>query len=139
MTVTAATANELLVSKPPLVSVLSNRGSSGATTLTLSSTSTSFPGSSKIVDAVSCDAFTTDSKGNLPITISNGMPRVLIEDAKKGSNVCPGGTQDVNVKSGGKRRFKFNQDRNCKFGMKGDFQTMAVVLGSVVMLINSLC
>lgn len=44
-----------------------------------------------IIDAISCEKLTTASNGTLAVTLTNGLPRVLIEDSKKGS-VCSNST-----------------------------------------------
>ena len=92
ITIVTISSNELLIVKGPLVSVLSNRGSTSSTTLTLSAGSTKLPKSTAVVDTITCEAYTTDSKGNLKVTISNGLPRVFLQKSMLGSKVCPNGT-----------------------------------------------
>ncbi|ORX38512.1 glycoside hydrolase superfamily [Kockovaella imperatae] len=97
MSVSALSDNEILIVKGSLVSVLSNRGSSGSTALVLPSKSTSFPPSAHVVDAVSCDSMTTDQDGDLNLPITNGLPRVLLLAEHQGPKVCPGGTNELST------------------------------------------
>ena len=104
MTVTALGGQEVLISKSPLVTVLSNRGdgqSSGD--LNLPATTTNWGGKTTVIDAISCKTFTTEDSGDLSIMIENGLPRMLIEDAKKG-DVCNGGETGGDT-GGAARRF----------------------------------
>lgn len=93
MNVSSLSSTELLISKPPLISVLSNRGaaSSTSTNLTIPSSSSSWSSGTTVIDAVSCNTFTVGSDGSLSIGITNGQPRVLIDNSKKGS-LCSAST-----------------------------------------------
>ncbi|KAK0618605.1 glycoside hydrolase superfamily [Bombardia bombarda] len=73
-----------------VVGVFTNVGSSSSATVTLSSSSTGFTPSQPLIDIVSCTAFTTDSSGNIAITLTGGLPRVLYPTARLyGSSICP--------------------------------------------------
>lgn len=88
MNLTGMTANELLVAKPPLISLLSNRGSSSSSEdITIPVSQTQWAPNTAIIDAVSCNTFTTNAGGDLVVKIENGQPRVFIADAQKGK-VC---------------------------------------------------
>ena len=85
-------SNELLVSSPPLVSILSNRGvsSSSSGNLTVPSSS-AWSKNTDVIDLISCSSFLTEKSGNLTIDIQGGMPRILIASINKGG-LCPNST-----------------------------------------------
>jgi len=88
MSLTGMTSNEVLIAKPPLISLLSNRGSSASSPdITIPVASTQWAPNTAIIDAISCNTFTTNAGGDLVLKVENGLPRVLIEDSKKGK-VC---------------------------------------------------
>ena len=95
MNISTLSANTLLISKPPLISLLTNQGSSSSTgsQLAVPASSSNWTAKTGIVDILTCTAYTTDSSGNLQITMQqDGTPRVLIASAQKGSlcsNVSP--------------------------------------------------
>lgn len=93
MTVTSLDRDVVMVSKSPLVSIMTNRGSSGAsTTYNIPQNVSGWGNNVPILDAVSCTQFNTASNGALSMAIEGGMPRVLIEASKKGS-LCTASTQ----------------------------------------------
>jgi alpha-amylase len=73
-----------------LISVFTNKGaSSGTSTLTLASTETGFNASQALIEVTGCTSYTTDSSGNLAVTITNGLPNVFYPAyLLKGSGVC---------------------------------------------------
>lgn len=88
MNLTGMTSNELLIAKGPLISLLSNRGADASSPdITIPVAQTKWASNSAVIDAVSCNTFTTNAGGDLVIKIENGLPRVLIADAQKGK-VC---------------------------------------------------
>jgi alpha-amylase len=93
MTVTSLDADVVMVSKSPLVSIMTNRGSSGAQdTYNIPQNASGWGNNVAILDVVSCTEYETASNGALSMSIEGGMPRVLIESSKKG-NVCAASTQ----------------------------------------------
>ncbi|WWD19067.1 hypothetical protein CI109_103525 [Kwoniella shandongensis] len=91
-TVSTLSSTALLVNKSPLISVLSTTGSSASdASVTIPSSSSGWAKGTKVIDAVSCNELTTDDSGNLAVTVSKGLPVVLIESSKKGG-VCANGT-----------------------------------------------
>lgn len=72
-----------------IVGVYSNVGSSGSTTVTLEAADTGFTASQALTDVMSCTSFTTDSSGDLSVSISGGVPRVFYPtSALSGSGLC---------------------------------------------------
>ncbi|KAF2168578.1 glycoside hydrolase family 13 protein [Zasmidium cellare ATCC 36951] len=73
-----------------VVSVFTNRGASAKTaTLTLGATNSGFVKYQSVMDVVACKSFTTDSKGNLGVTITSGLPQVFYPtSALKRSGIC---------------------------------------------------
>lgn len=82
--VVSTSDNEIVLWKSPVLSVLSNRGSGGSTTLT---TPTSFGANVDLVEAFSCNTTKTDAEGNLQVNVVNGMPSAFIPASSKG-NLC---------------------------------------------------
>lgn len=72
------------------VGVFTNKGaSSSAYTLTLNSANTGFTANQAVIEVLSCTAYTADSSGNVVITMSGGLPRVLYPSANlSGSGIC---------------------------------------------------
>jgi len=90
MSVTVPTADDMLIVKGPLVSVLTNVGSGAANhTFKIDAAASGMAANTQILDVVQCESFTTDGSGNLDITLSDGMPRVMMAQADAG-NVCDG-------------------------------------------------
>jgi alpha-amylase len=125
MNITAMFENELLIAKPPLFSLLSNRGSSGSTNTTISSSSSGWPAQTTIIDAITCNTYTTDSSGNLAVSITGGMPLVLLDQSKKG-NLCDG---KVKTGTGGTS----GAAASVKLGLIGWVAGLLVVGGSMLL------
>ncbi|KAK4683535.1 alpha-amylase, partial [Tremellales sp. Uapishka_1] len=99
MNVSALSSSELLITKSPLISVLSNAGSSAAnTSVTIPSASSGWAANTALTDAVSCESLTTDKSGDLALTITSGLPRVLIETSQKGT-LCTDATSTTSSSS----------------------------------------
>lgn len=96
--VLTSTSTEIVISKAPLLSVLSNRGvSSGNNSITVNNAG--FGNSANLVELVSCTKATTDGSGNLQTTVSNGAPLIFIPAANTGS-LCPNLASTSSGKSG---------------------------------------
>lgn len=105
MTLTSLSAKDLLISKGPLISILTSRGSSGASnSINIPQSSSGWGNNVQILDALTCNTFNTASNGALSVPIESGMPRVLIESSKKG-NLCAA-VSGGNSKSGAGRRIE---------------------------------
>jgi alpha-amylase len=67
------------VSKPPMLAVLSNTGSSGSVTYEISGSDSRYPPSTVLVDVFSsCRTTKTDITGAVSSTISNGHPSACL-------------------------------------------------------------
>lgn len=76
-----------------VIGVFTNKGSSGSSSLTLTTSMTGFTASQSVVDVMSCTTFTTDSSGSLGVTLSGGIPRVFYPSARlSGSGICGSGS-----------------------------------------------
>jgi alpha-amylase len=73
-----------------IIGVFTNLGASGSSyTLTLTSAQTGFTASQALIEVMSCTAYTTDSSGNLAVSMASGLPRVFYPRAQlTGSGVC---------------------------------------------------
>jgi len=101
MSVTVPTADDMLIVKGPLVSVLTNVGAGAANhTFNIDSAASGLAANTQVLDVVQCESFTTDGSGNLDITLSDGMPRVMMAQADAG-NVCDGYVKPTTGGSGG--------------------------------------
>ncbi|WWC90710.1 uncharacterized protein L201_005647 [Kwoniella dendrophila CBS 6074] len=88
MNVSSLSSSSILIAKQPLISVLSNSGSSASdSSLSIPASTSGWSSNTKVIDAISCETLTTDGSGNLAVTIKQGLPRVFIADSQKGS-VC---------------------------------------------------
>ncbi|TVY38919.1 Alpha-amylase A type [Lachnellula occidentalis] len=73
----------------PMISVFTNKGASGSSSITLSSTDTGFNSSQALVEVMGCTDATTDSSGNLAVTLTNGLPGVFFpKSLLTGSGIC---------------------------------------------------
>jgi alpha-amylase len=74
-----------------VIGIFTNKGSSGSSSFTLSSSASGFTAGQSVTDILSCTSYTTDSSGNVAISINAGTPRVLYPTAKlTGSGLCSG-------------------------------------------------
>ncbi|KAF9011502.1 glycoside hydrolase [Hymenopellis radicata] len=79
----------LAISKPPLLTLLTNAGSSGSASWSIPSSASLFSKGDTVVDVVSCNTYTVDSSsGDLSITASSGLPKVIVPKSKLDGSVC---------------------------------------------------
>ncbi|TVY22327.1 Alpha-amylase A type-3 [Lachnellula hyalina] len=72
-----------------MISAFTNTGASGSSSFTLSSTETGFNSSQALIEVMSCTAVTTDSSGNLAVTLTSGLPGVYFpKSLLTGSGIC---------------------------------------------------
>lgn len=73
-----------------VIGVFSNLGANGASyTLTLPSSDTGFTASQSVYEIGSCTLYTTDSSGNLAVSMASGLPRIFYPTAQlQGSGIC---------------------------------------------------
>lgn len=80
----------LAMRKGKMVTVLSNKGASGASyTLTLAS---GYSSGTQVTELLTCDTLTTDGSGNLAVPMANGQPRIYYPSASIGS-LCGGNSK----------------------------------------------
>ncbi|KAJ3738716.1 alpha-amylase [Lentinula detonsa] len=99
----------LAISKPPMLTLLSNGGNSSNATWNIPSSTGLYGGNKTLVDVLTCDTVTTGSDGSLNLTASNGLPKVLMpSEAFNGSgSLCTIGAESPSslpVKSNGSFR-----------------------------------
>ncbi|KAJ3847881.1 glycoside hydrolase family 13 protein [Lentinula lateritia] len=74
-----ASANSTLaISKPPLLALLTNGGSSSTESWSIPSSAGLYNANETLVDVLTCDTVITGSDGNLSVTTSQGLPKVLM-------------------------------------------------------------
>jgi len=74
-----------------VIGIFTNKGSSGSSSFTLSSSASGFSAGQSVTDILSCTAYTADSSGNIAISVNAGAPRVLYPTSKlTGSGLCSG-------------------------------------------------
>ena len=73
-----------------IISVFSNKGTNGNSyTLSLPSSGTGFASGQTVIEVLSCTSYSTDSSGNLAVSMSGGLPRVFYPAAQlSGSGIC---------------------------------------------------
>nr|AOR81607.1 alpha-amylase [Phaffia rhodozyma] len=91
-------ANEIVISKPPMLAILSNRGSSGSGSVTVPSNA-SLPEAAEVVDILTCTSWRTDKNGASVVSVSNGQPQVILPLANIGT-LCPGGVTASTITAG---------------------------------------
>ncbi|KAL7422765.1 hypothetical protein Q5752_002059 [Cryptotrichosporon argae] len=85
MALSNPTSSTLLIAKPPLISVLTNAGSSASNqSVTIDASTSGWAAGTTVIDAVGCGTYTTDSSGNLALEVGS-MPLVLINNSEKGT------------------------------------------------------
>jgi hypothetical protein len=72
----ASVASVLVLSKYPLLSLLTNRGSSGSN-LAMTITTT-YPAGSTVVDVIACAKVTVSSAKKITVTVTKGAPKVRL-------------------------------------------------------------
>ncbi|GJE95538.1 glycoside hydrolase family 13 protein [Phanerochaete sordida] len=82
------TGTQLAVSKPPLLALLSNQGSSSSPQWSVASAG--YKANEDLVDVVSCTKVTADSNGGVSTTAQSGKPVVLVPASAlpKSGSVC---------------------------------------------------
>ncbi|KAF8916966.1 glycoside hydrolase superfamily [Mucidula mucida] len=79
----------LAISKPPLLTLLTNTGFSGSASWSIPSSASLFSKGDTVVDVVSCNTYTVDSSsGDLSIKASSGLPKVIVPQSKLDGSVC---------------------------------------------------
>lgn len=91
------TQHEIVVSKGPMVAVLTNRGLGGASGTVSIPSNSSLPAATTVVDLFTCTSWQTDKDGASVVTVTNGQPQIILPLSDIG-NLCGGG--DAVVKSG---------------------------------------
>ncbi|KAL1303749.1 hypothetical protein AAFC00_007091 [Neodothiora populina] len=72
-----------------VVGVFTNKGSSGSGSFTLSSKASGFTAGQSVTDLLTCKSQTTNSNGDLAVTIVGGLPQVFYPSAQLfGSPIC---------------------------------------------------
>ncbi|KAF9074062.1 glycoside hydrolase superfamily [Rhodocollybia butyracea] len=71
-------SSTLAISKPPMLTLLTNGGNSSSVKWSIPSSANLFSGSETVVDVLSCNTVTTASDGSLSVTASSGLPQVLM-------------------------------------------------------------
>lgn len=81
--------SSLVVSKPPMVALLTNMGSSSTPTWTVSNAG--FSANADVYDVLTCTKYTTDANGGLQITGSGGNPQILLPNSalQTAGRECP--------------------------------------------------
>ncbi|KAF8139657.1 glycoside hydrolase family 13 protein [Boletus edulis] len=94
-------SSTLVVSKPPLLALLTNIGSQQTSTVRWNVTHPVFKGRQQLVDVLTCRRFLAGEDGSVSIQSDGGMPKVLMPvTSLRGTNLCP---QSVDVGSGSTR------------------------------------
>jgi len=83
----------IVMRKGSVVSAYNNRGANGAGSFTLSPSVSGFTSGQSVTEILTCKVSSTDSSGNLAITVTGGQPQVFYPtSALSGSGICTGGS-----------------------------------------------
>ncbi|KAJ3875393.1 alpha-amylase [Lentinula edodes] len=74
----ASASSTLAISKPPLLALLTNGGSSSTESWSIPSSAGLYNANETLVDVLTCDTVITGSDGSLSVTASQGLPKVLM-------------------------------------------------------------
>ncbi|GLB36809.1 putative protein with domain of unknown function (DUF1966) [Lyophyllum shimeji] len=98
MSFLAQSDNGLVVSKPPLVALLTNVGNSSTAATTWDIPASTFKGSETVVNVLDCKTMTAAPDGSLHVRVQGGMPQLLLPGSvlSKSGNLC------TKVAAGGK-------------------------------------
>ncbi|KAG9828208.1 alpha-amylase, partial [Aureobasidium melanogenum] len=81
-----------------VIGLFTNKGSSGSSSFTLSSSASGFTAGQAVTDVLSCTSYTADSNGNIAISVNAGAPRVLYPTSKlAGSGLCGGSSSTSGI------------------------------------------
>jgi len=88
---TSPDSRTIVMRKGSVVSIYTNRGANGAGSFTLSSSVSGFTSGQSVTEILTCKTSSTDSSGNLAITITGGRPQIFYPtSALPGSGICTG-------------------------------------------------
>ncbi len=82
-TVAYTSTNDIAIMKSPLLSVLTNRGSSSSGTTF--SVTTSYAANTAVTDVLTCTNYTVGSGSALSVTINKGAPQIFMPTSQIGS------------------------------------------------------
>jgi alpha-amylase len=100
-----STDSEIAISKPPMLSVLSNRGAgSGSNTLKLNNLA--YDANTQLLDVIGCKTYSTNGDKSLDVTVQDGAPQVFVpaslnQDNKICSSTATGSSSGGDSKSAG--------------------------------------
>jgi alpha-amylase len=82
-----------------VISVFTNSGASGKSySITLTSSATGFTAKQSVTELLTCAVSTTDSNGNLAVTISGGLPKIYyLTSALSGYMLCSGSSSTLST------------------------------------------
>jgi alpha-amylase len=89
MTFPLASETTLAVSKPPMLALFTNVGTSGSTTWKVAKSG--YSGNTRLVDVLSCTVVTTNGDGSLAANTTSGLPQVYLPVSALSAkdNICP--------------------------------------------------
>ncbi|KAJ3763919.1 alpha-amylase [Lentinula raphanica] len=76
--ITQPSTSVLAISKPPLLTLLTNGGNSSSLTWNIPSSAGLYDANVMLVDVLTCETVTTASDGSLNVTSSNGSPKIFM-------------------------------------------------------------
>lgn len=80
------TQSQIAVSKPPMLALLTNQGSSATTTWNVGAAG--FQPNQQLIDVVSCTTVTTDGSGAIKVNSPGGNPMVFLPASSFNSSIC---------------------------------------------------
>lgn len=100
MTFPLALETTLAVSKPPMLALFTNAGTSGS--ISWKVVKSGYSGNTRLIDVLSCTVITTNSDGSLSANTTNGLPQVYlpVSALPASDKICVEKLGDMNSASG---------------------------------------
>ncbi|KAJ3885788.1 alpha-amylase [Lentinula edodes] len=134
--ISQSSISTLAISKPPLLTLLTNGGNSSNATWIIPSTAGLYSPNETLVDVLSCDSVMMGSDGSLTVVATNGLPKVLMpEEALNSSGpLCGSGSQGSSASVGpnGSSGSAGSNGSSSPVGLKGVNGGIVIAIMSIV-------
>ncbi|KAJ3859433.1 alpha-amylase [Lentinula novae-zelandiae] len=134
--ISQSSISTLAISKPPLLTLLTNGGNSSNATWIIPSTAGLYSPNETLVDVLTCDSVMMASDGSLNVVATNGLPKVLMpkEALNSSGSFCGSGSQGSSVSVGpnGSSASAGSNGSSSPGGLKGLNREIVVVIMSLV-------
>ena len=95
-----STDNAIVISKAPMLSILSNRGA-GSGNNTMKVSNLAYDGNTQLLDVIGCKTYTTNSDKSLDVVVQDGAPQVFVPASlNKDNKICSSTSAGTGSSSG---------------------------------------